>query len=172
MKHTVATAAATAFTVAWSLLSAFRVPEMAPAVFVAMSPRHVEASSDETVRQSPQDGARAAQAPVPSSDTIEALITRYAGKYGVNPGVMHFTVSCETAGTFDPTIQSEARYTADHPEWGVKAGDREQSYGLAQIHIPSNRGVTRAQASDADYALDFMARHMAAGEYWRWSCLK
>ena len=181
MKKVVATAAATACTIAWSLLSALHVPEVAPVVFVAMSPSHVEAQAVETPapatttpepRQTSQEPAGATKAADMAPSTVKALIKRYAAKYGVNPGVMEFTVSCETAGTFDPTIQSGARYTADHPEWGVKKGDRELSFGLAQIHLPANEGITRAQAIDPDSALDFMAKHMSDGGYWRWSCLK
>lgn len=172
MKHTVATAAATACTIAWSLLAALHIPEAAPVVFVAMSPRSVIADETVDASQSPLEPARATETPKSDDRDIRPLIAHYAQKYGVNEEIMRFTVSCETGGTFDASIQSGARYGRDHPEWSVKKGDRELSYGLAQIHMPSNPGVTIAQATDPDYALDFMARSMAAAEYWRWSCLK
>lgn len=38
----------------------------------------------------------------------------------------------------------------------VKNGVQEPSYGLAQIHIPSHRGITREEAMDAYFAIDFM----------------
>lgn len=70
-------------------------------------------------------------------------------------------VSCETAGTFDPTIQS--RFTRN--------GVREQSYGLAQIHItdPAWKGITKEDAQDPYYALAFIAEHW--DERWNlWTC--
>lgn len=33
-------------------------------------------------------------------------------------------------------IQSRSVYSKDHPEWGVKKGDTELSFGIFQVHIP------------------------------------
>ena len=35
-------------------------------------------------------------------------------------------------------IQSQAIYKKDHPKWGVKAGDRELSWGVPQAHRPAH----------------------------------
>lgn len=103
------------------------------------------------------------------TSSIYEQILLYAQKYGVSAARMESIVSCETAGTFDPMIRSEAIYTYSDPRRGIVAGEREQSYGLAQIHIPDNSGVTIEEATDPHYALDFMARELARGNgSWRW----
>ena len=35
-------------------------------------------------------------------------------------------------------VQSKEKYTRDRPEYGLKAGDREQSYCIFQIHEPAH----------------------------------
>lgn len=35
----------------------------------------------------------------------------------------------------------------------------EESYGLAQIHLPSHKNVTKEQAMDAYFAIDFLVEH-------------
>lgn len=94
----------------------------------------------------------------------------YAKQYGVNPDDMIRIISCETAGTWDPEIQSGHRYKEDNRAWRVWKGDQEQSYGLSQIHIPSHPTITREMAIDPDFALDFMAKHLSQGRAHWWSC--
>lgn len=36
-------------------------------------------------------------------------------------------------------IQSSERYRTDRPEYGLKAGEREQSYCMFQIHEPAHK---------------------------------
>ena len=35
-------------------------------------------------------------------------------------------------------VQSNERYQEDKPHWGVKAGDRELSFCIFQIHLPAH----------------------------------
>lgn len=68
--------------------------------------------------------------------------------------------------------QSQNRYSKDHPEWGVKKGDQELSFGIFQIHIPSNRNVTVEKAMNVDWASRWALTKMKNG-YWRlWTCNK
>ena len=83
-------------------------------------------------------------------DTIQEKITHYEQQYKIPTGHLLALVECETAGTFDSTIQSYAKY---------KDGTREQSYGLAQIHLKAWPETTMAQATDPDYALRFIGDH-------------
>jgi hypothetical protein len=76
-------------------------------------------------------------------------------------------IGCESAGS--TTVQSHHRYTTTNAPAGYKAGDREQSYGLVQIHVPVHN-VTIEQATDAEFAIDFMAKNMAAGRTSWWTC--
>lgn len=98
---------------------------------------------------------------IPSQE-LKSLIKHYSDKYKVSYYEMYKIVECETAETFDPTIQS------NYYENGV----REDSWGLAQINLPSWPDVKKSQAIDKDFALDFLASHLAKKEGYWWSCYK
>lgn len=100
------------------------------------------------------------QSPTPLS--ISGKISYYASKYNVSEKVMRDVISCETAGTFDPSIQSFA----------MKNGVREDSWGLAQIHLPDHPEVSKTQAQNPDFALNFMASYFSEGKQSQWSCWK
>ena len=95
-------------------------------------------------------------------ESIKEKILRYSLKYDVNPKEIENIVKCET-GSEDvnkasTTIQS--RYLIGTPR-------RELSFGVAQIHI-SAHGITREQAYDVDYSLDFLANHWSKGHRGMW----
>jgi len=51
-------------------------------------------------------------------------------------------------------IQSEAFYPEDVPKWGVKKGDRELSFNVTQIHIPSHPHLDEYRIkTDVEYAI-------------------
>lgn len=110
-------------------------------------------------------GAEAVQAPsapviVPLVDiSTSTLIERYSALYDVSEATMKHIVLNESTGS--TTIQSYSRYTRDHPEWGVKKGDRELSFGLSQIHLPSHPEVTYEQAIDPVFAINFLAKNLS-----------
>jgi hypothetical protein len=85
---------------------------------------------------------------------------------------MDTIVRCETAGTYDPNIASEHVYTPTNVPKGYRVGDKEQSYGLSQIHLPAHPHVTKEQATNAIYAADFLARNLAVGRSSMWTCSK
>lgn len=89
------------------------------------------------------------------------LIDKYAAKYNVDPEIMYQVVKCETAGTFDPSIQS--RYVFAN-------GVRERSFGLAQIYTVAHPHIPISSMKDPDFAIEFMAKHMSAGRYSMWTC--
>lgn len=51
-------------------------------------------------------------------------------------------------------------------------GDNGTSFGLAQIHLPAHPHITKEQAFDPYFALNFMASEMKAGRSWKWTCYK
>ena len=51
-------------------------------------------------------------------------------------------------------------------------GQREQSFGLVQIHLPAHRTITKEQALDPEFAIDFLAKNLAQGRGTMWSCYK
>lgn len=110
----------------------------------------------------------APEEPVKGEEAIPDKIKRYAQKYGVSEQTLTAMVSCETGGTFDPDLQSLSQYTRDHPEWGFKKGDREDSWGLAQIHLPAHPHISRDEATDPDFALEFLALNLARGKQSMW----
>jgi len=85
---------------------------------------------------------------------------------------MDTIVRCETAGTYDPSIASKHRYLAGNVPRGYSVGDYEQSYGLAQIHLPAHTHVSKEQATNPLYAADFLARNLAVGRASMWTCSK
>lgn len=97
----------------------------------------------------------------PEEDTI-AAVTAAAAAYRVSAHEMIETIRCETGNTFDPGLQS----------YVVRNGEREDSWGLAQIHLPSHPEITRDDATDPTFAINFMASEFSKGNQWKWACWK
>ena len=93
-----------------------------------------------------------------------------AQEYGVSAYAMSAIISCESGWNY--TVQSNHRYTESNVPKGYTVGDREQSFGLVQIHLPAHTNVTMEQATDPEFAVDFLAKNIAAGRINMWSCAK
>lgn len=90
-----------------------------------------------------------------------------AEAHGLDARLFASVVACES--NFDPTIQSRHLYNFNDPERGIRAGERELSYGIAQIHVPDH-DVTIQQAQDPDFALNWMADMWIKGNAHYWTC--
>jgi len=90
--------------------------------------------------------------PIPTD--IPGKINYYADKYDVSSSTMTAVIKCESS--FNPNA----------------IGDGGTSFGLAQIHLPAHPLVTREQANDPDFAIEFMAKEMSLGNSWKWTCYK
>jgi len=101
-------------------------------------------------------------APIVATSTVLAKIDAVSAKYGVSRDMVYKIVVCETAGTFDPTIQSQI----------IKNGIQEDSWGLAQIHLPDHPDISKQQAIDPDFALDYLASKLSEHKGFLWSCYK
>lgn len=105
---------------------------------------------------------------------FDSLVLKYSQKHGVDYYLMDAIMDCENRDRL-PALQSFHRYNEGqirrNPTWGV-VGEREKSYGLVQIHLPSNPHVTYEQAIDPDFAIEFLAQGIADGYASRWSCYK
>lgn len=108
--------------------------------------------------------------PLPRS--VPEMILFYSEKYEVSYDLIYSTVKCETAGTFNPKIQSGVKYNFSDPKRNLVKGELERSYGLAQIHLPDHPHISIEQAIDPDFALDFMASNLSKGRTWMWYCIK
>jgi hypothetical protein len=80
---------------------------------------------------------------------------------------MKAIVGCESGYVSD--VQSNHVYTATNAPRGYTQGDREESYGLVQIHVPVHP-VTIEQAVLPAFAIDFLAKNVAAGRASMWTC--
>jgi len=91
-------------------------------------------------------------------ERIKKEVKDQADAYKVSYEQMWRTIQCESNGS--STIQSRH----------VKNGVREDSWGLVQIHLPAHLNVTKAQALDPKFAIEFMAKHFAQGGQRMWTC--
>lgn len=87
---------------------------------------------------------------------IEREIEKQAQKYGRDPEYMKAIIQCESMGS--TTIQSYHHHAN---------GKREESYGLSQIHLPSHPYVTKEQALDPEFSIEFMAKNLGKV---KWYC--
>lgn len=90
---------------------------------------------------------------VPKVQTgYRALSDSYAKKYGVSASWMWSIVFCESGGN---------RYAI---------GDSGRSFGLVQIFMPAHPNITKTQAFDPNFALNYIASNLAAGRASMWTC--
>ena len=95
---------------------------------------------------------------------IDGRITHYASHYGINEDFMRKIVVCENRD-YDPLLQS---YHKDP----TGPNGRENSWGLVQIHLPSWKDITKEQATDVEFSLDFLAKKMSEGHSRLWTCAR
>jgi len=103
---------------------------------------------------------------------VELTIREYAKSvaldHGLNVEKFLEVIHCESGWQAD--VQSRHRYTKDNPEWGVLAGDQELSFGIVQIHLPSHPTITKEQAKNPQWAINWMADRWVEGKQSWWSC--
>lgn len=93
------------------------------------------------------------------SETLQEKADRIAIENGVSTTTMHAIIDTETGGTWDPS-------RVNH-----ETGD----YGLVQINLRYSPDVTKEQALDPDFALNYLAKEIKAGHESRWvgcSCVQ
>jgi hypothetical protein len=83
---------------------------------------------------------------------------------------MEAIIGCESG--WDTAIQSKHTYQERNVPKGYEVGDREQSFGLVQIHLPAHPSISKEQAKDPEFALEFLAKNLAAGKAGMWTCAK
>jgi soluble lytic murein transglycosylase-like protein len=78
-----------------------------------------------------------------------ALIEKYALKFDISPTLTSGIIRCESGNN---------RYALNDTP-GV-----EFSVGLAQINLLAHTNITREQAEDPEFAINFLAEHIASGD--------
>lgn len=86
--------------------------------------------------------------------SISDLIAQSADKYNVSEKTMHQVVKCESM--YNPNA----------------VGDGGKSFGLVQIYLPSNPTVTKEEALNPNYAIDFLAKGLSKGQGSKWTCFR
>ncbi len=93
--------------------------------------------------------------PLPPSFVMEhdLAIDYWATMYHANADEMRATIKCES--NFDPAA----------------VGDHGESVGVAQIHLPAHLDITREQAEDPDWSVQWMAKQWNTNKH-IWSCAR
>lgn len=102
---------------------------------------------------------------------VEQLVKAKAKQYGVSAEQMLTTIRCENK-PLDPNKQSGHRYKFNSPKRKIVLGEQERSFGLVMIHLPDHPTVSLAEATDPEFAINFMAEKFAKGEQRAWTCWK
>jgi hypothetical protein len=92
----------------------------------------------------------------------------YGNMYDVSQETLFRVIKCENQ-ELNPTQQSRLKYKEGN-RWKKPAGSYEQSYGLAQIHLPDHPEVSYSQAIDPSFSIDFMAKNISQGHGEMWTC--
>lgn len=100
-----------------------------------------------------------------TEERIDQEIEKQAEKYGRNAEYMKAVIACESMGS--TTIQSFHTYNFTDEKRGIFKGERELSFGLAQIHLPHHPNVTKEQATSPAFAIEFMAKNLGKV---KWYC--
>lgn len=101
-----------------------------------------------------------------TEERIKEEVWKAAAKYNTYPDKMWEVIKCESG--LDIDVQSRH----------ILSYGREQSYGLAQFHIPAGnktadgRVITKEIALDPVEALDAMAYHFSIGNARLWTCYR
>ena len=93
-----------------------------------------------------------------STNTAELIITAHAIKYGILAQPLIDTLKCES--DFDSNAEGDFSTTTM----------QYTSFGIAQIHLSAHQDITKEQALDPLWSIDFAARQFKLGNTHIWSC--
>lgn len=100
-----------------------------------------------------------AQAPIYTPTVIQqttpiSIVEHYSRIYDVSMSQMITTLKCES------NFNSEA------------VGDHGKSFGIAQIYLPAHPDISKEQALDPEFAIEFMAQQFSKGNARIWTCYR
>ena len=93
-----------------------------------------------------------------TQDMVKELARNTAKEHGLNVQKFLKTLNCEN--------QFRAKGQSEH----VYKGEREDSWGSAQINLYWNPTISREQAEDPEFAIKFMAEQWSKGNAKLWTC--
>lgn len=94
-----------------------------------------------------------------SEQQIKVIVDEYSIKYGVDSTRVLETIRCESRFK---NVQSGI----------VSQGIREDSWGIVQIHLPSHPTISKQQALQPEFALEWMVKQFSNGKAKQWSCYR
>lgn len=103
--------------------------------------------------------------------TPQQIVIDVATEYKVSAKLITELINLENRD-WDPKRQSGIKYKYSDPKRGIVAGEFEKSFGLAQIHLPDHPSITYEQATNAEFAIRFIASEISQGRGWQWSCYR
>lgn len=116
-------------------------------------------ASEVVEKEAPKEAPRTIQSaivvPTIGKEEILALAKEFAKVYNVSYNNMAKIMACEAQFK---NVQSSI----------YKDGKREESFGVAQIHLPSHPNITKQQALDVKFSVEFIAQQLALGNGWMW----
>lgn len=99
-------------------------------------------------------------------------INKASLKHGTNSDQIYSTIAkCENK-EIEPSLQSGHVYDFNSEKRGIVKGEREKSFGLAMIHLPDHPDISYDQATNPEFAIDWMASEFAAGRQNQWTCYR
>ena len=93
-----------------------------------------------------------------SREDIDWYVGLSSEENQVDPELVHALIKCES------------NYVQDIRAKAILSYGLEDSWGLSQIHLPSHPAVTREEAINPQYAIDFMTTHISRGYVGWWMC--
>lgn len=87
-----------------------------------------------------------------SSTTAPLVLNAFAYRYGIDAEEFIKVAECESS------LRANA------------VGDHGTSYGVFQIHLPAHPSVTKEQALDPWFNIEWSAQQFAAGKQKMWTC--
>lgn len=94
-----------------------------------------------------------------TKEQIGGLVKLYTTRYGGETEPILATIECES---HYKNVQSNI----------YSEGIREDSWGISQIHLPDHPKITKAQALDPEFAVEFIVKEFNNNNSWMWSCYK
>jgi hypothetical protein len=90
--------------------------------------------------------------------SIQGTIDAYARLYGVSAKELYDILNCESG--LNPQAE------------GDKENGQFTSFGISQIHLIAHPDITKAEALDYDFSIQFMAEQISKGNAQIWTCAK
>jgi hypothetical protein len=96
---------------------------------------------------------------IAATSTVQELIVSDAAKYDVPSEEISTVLDCEST-------------MGKYVEGDIGSSTATTSWGIAQINLPNHPDITKAQALNDAFAIDFLAKSIAAGRGYWWTCYR